>query len=203
VNANPAPPFSAALSDHPLVRAVSLLFVTLIAWPQLTEKLDTLSRLFATLTRFLTPKSFPCHSYEKHGECGYPSRMPTPAAQPTKPNKPAPKGLPCCPSALSATQERPQAHFLQASTHTFRHHRGGYLRRPALHQFLFLPTSPRPFSGPPALAGVIRAAVRPTAPGIRFACGINQKYRYYWGIWMGLLGHAATAAEGQRMGGCA
>jgi hypothetical protein len=48
------------------------LFATLTRNSQLTEKTATLSPFPATLTSRVKPKSFVCHSYEKHGGVGCP-----------------------------------------------------------------------------------------------------------------------------------
>jgi hypothetical protein len=57
---------SLATRHSPLATASSTpFFATLTRHPQLAENPATLSPLFATLTRFLTPNSFACHSYTK------------------------------------------------------------------------------------------------------------------------------------------
>jgi hypothetical protein len=64
---NPPPRHSPAV-DCRLSTVNSLLtpfFATLTELPQLSENTATLSPVFATLTLFITPKSFVCHSYTK------------------------------------------------------------------------------------------------------------------------------------------
>jgi hypothetical protein len=48
------------------------LSATLTGPLQLIEKPATLSPFAATLTSFVKPKSFVCHSYKKQGGVGYP-----------------------------------------------------------------------------------------------------------------------------------
>jgi hypothetical protein len=51
---------------------LSPLLATLMRHVQITENTATLSPFPATLTRRVKPKSFVCHSYEKHGGVGCP-----------------------------------------------------------------------------------------------------------------------------------
>jgi hypothetical protein len=52
------------------VTSVSPFFATLTRHPQPADNKTTLSALSATLTSYVKPKSFVCHSYKKHGGVG-------------------------------------------------------------------------------------------------------------------------------------
>src|SRR4249920_1600482 len=67
---------------------VTPLFASLTAIVQIPENKTTLSPVFATLTRHVTPSSFICHSFKKHRGWGYPFSIRAPLRTHSNTSKP-------------------------------------------------------------------------------------------------------------------